>query len=128
MVGSSTYHRCSLVRPTAALLLAGDAILGPRDGLQPLRRNRFFTFSADTVGAVFDAAERLVDLLKLFIGGAIAVQEEPFLMALLGHVAVVVGLGTPSYHGGGGGTAAFGEQASALLEELLRLAILFAAC
>jgi hypothetical protein len=46
------------------LCLAFDAKPGPRDGIQPLLRDRFFAFLADTIEAAIQFLERRPDLLS----------------------------------------------------------------
>ena len=65
------------VRPGAALLLAGDAELGPRHGVKALRRDGRLAFGADAVDAFRDALQRKLNLPQQAGVLSVLVQENP---------------------------------------------------
>src|SRR5579871_5600866 len=85
---------CSLggeAQRSVVLILALQTALRPGDRLQAPRRDCLPAAQADSVGAVFDAPQRCFDQGQGLGVGFVAIQEEPFLLALLRHIAVVTG-------------------------------------
>src|SRR5437879_891063 len=70
-------------------LLAAHAELGPRKRLQALRRDRLFALLAESVDAFPDAQQRFFHFTQQALFQAIAVQEQPLLVALLAQIAGV---------------------------------------
>src|ERR1035438_2026960 len=93
---SSCRHRH---RPVA-LFLAFDTTLRRGNRPQAARRNRLRATRADAVGAVFDAPQSPLNHAQFLGIGLVAIQEEPFLLALLRHIAVVAGSLLIGNHGG----------------------------
>src|SRR5260370_1802459 len=104
VVGCFTSRR--LQESLLVLLLAGDAVAGPRHGFEALLLKLILAVGAEAVVVFLDAAERLVDLLQNgAVGVGLAEQE------LLG---VGVGRLVGQIHGGivvGGAPFFFGTRA-----------------
>src|SRR6266404_239344 len=78
---------------------------------------------ARTVSPVVDASQSLLDQAQFLGVSPVLIQEEPFLLALLRHIAVVAGGFPVGYHGSGSGAHLVFQHASLLLQlELLLFA------